>query len=97
MNPILHNISLILLSVGIILLTVYITKASSNGFKTSDVILMEQQELEKRRRGLTNEENIYDYRPSKIYKKMFSEPSVWLGYSDFDETEIKNKIYVKSS
>ena len=96
MNHILYNISLIILSFGIILLTVYITKASSNGFKTSDVILMEQQ-LERQRRGLTNEENIYDYRPSKVYKKMFSNPSVWLGYSDFDENEIKNKIYVKSS
>ena len=44
MNHILHNISLIILGLGIILLTVYITKASSNGFKTTDVILMEQQE-----------------------------------------------------
>lgn len=97
MNHILYNISLIILSLGIILLTVYITKASSNGFKTSDTILMEQQELERQRRGLSSEESIYDYRPSKMYKKMFSNPSVWLGYSDFDENEIKNKIYVKSA
>lgn len=97
MNHILHNISLIILGLGIILLTVYITKASSNGFKTTDVILMEQQELERRRRGIKPDESIYDTRPSKVYKKMFSEPSVWVGYSEFDENDIKEKIYVKSA
>lgn len=97
MNHILYNISLIILGLGIILLTVYITKASSNGFKTTDVILMEQQELEMRRRGIKPEGNIYDSRPSKVYKKMFSDPSNWFGYADFDESEIKDKIYVKSA
>lgn len=96
MNHILHNISLIILGIGIILITVYITKASSNGFKTTDMILMEQQELERRRRGLNPNESIYDFRPSKVYKKMFSDPSVWIGYSDFDENEIKEKIFVKT-
>ncbi len=97
MNHILHNISLIILGLGIILLTVYITKANSNGFKTTDVILMEQQELERRRRGLQPEESIYESRPSKVYKKMFSDPSVWFGYADFDENDVKEKIYVKSA
>ncbi len=97
MNHILHNISLIILGLGIILLTVYITKATSNGFKTTDVILMEQQELERRRRGFKPDESIYDTRPSKVYKKMFSDPSNWFGYADFDENEIKEKIYVKSA
>ena len=96
MNHMLHNISLIILGFGIILLTVYITKATSNGFKTSDVILMEQQELERRRRGFKPEESIYDNKPSKVYKKMFSDPSNWLGYADFDENDVKEKIYVKS-
>jgi hypothetical protein len=97
MNHILHNISLIILGLGIILLTVYVTKATSNGFKTTDVVLMEQQELEKRRRGFKPDESIYDTRPSKVYKKMFSDPSNWFGYADFDENEIKEKLYVKSA
>jgi len=95
MNHILHNISLLMLGLGIILLTVYITKATSNGFKTTDIILMEQQELERRRRGIKSDESIYDTRPSKVYKKMFSDPSNWFGYADFDENDIKEKIYVK--
>ena len=95
MNHILHNISLIILGLGIILLTVYVTKATSNGFKTTDVILMEQQELEKRRRGFKPDESIYNNRPSKVYKKMFSDPSNWFGYADFDENDIKEKMYVK--
>ncbi len=97
MNHILYNISLITLGLGIILITVYITKATSNGFKTTDVILMEQQELEARRRGLNTTESVYDSRPSRVYKKMFSDPSVWFGYSDFDENEVREKIYVKST
>lgn len=97
MNHILYNISLIILGLGIILLTVYITKATSNGFKTTDVILMEQQELERRRRGISSQGDIYDSRPSKVYKKMFSDPSNWFGYADFDENEVKEKIYVKSA
>jgi hypothetical protein len=84
-----------MLGLGIILLTVYITKATSNGFKTTDIILMEQQELERRRRGIKSDESIYDTRPSKVYKKMFSDPSNWFGYADFDENDIKEKIYVK--
>ena len=93
----LHNISVLVLGLGIILLTVYITKATSNGFKTTDIILMEQQELERRRRGLQPDENIYDARPSKVFKKMFAEPSVWTGYSDFDEKDVKKKIYVTNA
>jgi hypothetical protein len=30
-----------------------------------------------------------------VYKKMFSDPSNWFGYADFDENEIKQKIFVK--
>lgn len=97
MNHILYNFSLIILFLGIILLTVYITKASSNGFKTTDIILMENQEIERKRRGMNYNETIYDSRPSKIFDKMFLRPSVWTGYDDFDENEIKDKIYVKNA
>lgn len=97
MNHILYNFALIMLFGGIILLTIYITKASANGYKTSDIILMEQQKIENQRRGMYSDKTIYDSRPSKIFDKMFLQPSVWVGYDDFDENEIKNKIYVKNA
>jgi hypothetical protein len=96
MNHILHNISIIILSLGIILITVYITKASSNGFKTTDIILMDHHEKERMRRRNIPNESIYDYRPSKVYNKMFTDHSVWHGYSDFDENEVKKKMYITS-
>ena len=92
MNHILHNISLIILAVGIILLTVYITKASSNGYVSYDKYLLNKQSGLKR---IQPEQNIYDYRVSKEYKKMFSQPSIWMGYQDYDPNEKTDKIYVK--
>jgi len=91
MNHILYNISLLILVVGIILMTVYITKASNNGFKTSD-----KQILDKRLK-LTDKpyQSIYDYKVNKEYQKMFSQPSIWMGYQDYDPKEKSQKIYVK--
>jgi hypothetical protein len=91
MNHILHNISLIILGFGLILLVVYITKASSNGFQTTDVINMQNNNLRQRPSGDT----IYDYKVSKEYKKMFVEPSIWQGYQTFDPNNIPQKIYIK--
>jgi hypothetical protein len=92
MNHILHNISLIFLVLGIILMTVYITKASSNGFQTNDVQLLAKEGL-RRREPM---KSIYDYRVSKEYEKMFSQPSIWLGYQDFDPADQPQKLFVKS-
>lgn len=91
MNHILYNISLLILVVGIILMTVYITKASNNGFQTSD-----KQILNKRLK-LTDKpyQSIYDYKVNKEYQKMFSQPSIWMGYQDYDPKEKSQKIYVK--
>jgi hypothetical protein len=97
MNHILYNFALIMLFGGIILLTIYITKASSNGYKTTDIILMEQQKIENQRRGMESNKTIYDSKPSKIFDKMFLQPSVWVGYDDFDENDIRDKIYVKNA
>lgn len=91
MNHILHNISLIILGFGLILLVVYITKASSNGFQTTDVINMQNNMLRQRH----NDINIFDYKVSKEYKKMFSEPSIWQGYQSFDPADIPQKIFIK--
>jgi hypothetical protein len=71
-------------------MVVYITKASSNNFLTTEQMLMSKD-----REPKNMEESIYDYRVSKEYKKMFSEPSVLFGYASFDEKAIPDKLYVK--
>ena len=81
MNHILHNISMILLFFGIILMTVYFTKASNNGFETT-----EKKNLQNVRRRETYQ-SIYDYRVTDDYEKMFIQPSMWLGYQDYDPKE----------
>jgi hypothetical protein len=92
MNHILHNISLVILATGIILMTIYITKASNNGYMSYEKSLINLQSGLRRRE---TPDNIYDYRVSKAYKKMFSQPSVWAGYQDFDPEEKTDKIFVK--
>jgi hypothetical protein len=66
---------------GIIFLTVYVTKASNNGFLTFQERTMIQDTILKR---LNKKQSIYNYRVSEDYKKMFTEQSVWLGYQTFD-------------
>ena len=91
MNHILHNISLIILALGIILMTVYITRASTNSFLT-----MKEQLLNKQA-GLRRNyepENIYDYKVSKAYRRMFKEPSIWMGYQEFDPDDKTEKLYI---
>jgi hypothetical protein len=90
MNHILYNISLLILVVGIILMTVYITKASNNGFQTSDKLNLNKNYLIEK-----PYKTIYDYKVNKEYEKMFSQPSIWMGYQDFDPKEQSQKIYVK--
>jgi len=90
MNHVIHNIAVIILSVGIVMMIVYITKASSNNFLTTEQILMLQKKEPE-----NIEESIYDYRVSKEYKKMFSEPSVLFGYQTLDENAVPEKLYVK--
>jgi hypothetical protein len=96
MNYILYNIALIFICWGIILMTIYITKASTNSFKTTNQILLEKQEYLKNNSLQPDNEIIYDLKPSNIYNKMFSNSSVWFGYSDFNEKDITDKIYIKS-
>jgi hypothetical protein len=91
MNHILYNISLVILVIGIILMTVYITKATNNGYLT-----YHKQILNKRAKIIGKpHQSIYDYKVNKEYQKMFSQPSIWMGYQDFDAKEKSQKIYVK--
>ncbi len=91
MNHILYNFSIIILGLGIILMTIYITKASNNNFMTEEQILLNKQAGLRRR---SNEIDIYNYRISKEYSKMFTQPSVLLGYQDFypDENEVQKQL-----
>lgn len=82
MNNILYNISLLILFIGSIMITIYITKASY-----INCIMANEQELP---------QNIYDYRVSKVYNKMFSQPSIWLGYQEFDPEYKTEKLYIKN-
>jgi hypothetical protein len=73
-------------------MTVYITKASNNSYLTYDKqIINNQAKLNKVKPYNT----IYDYKVNKEYQKMFSQPSIWMGYQDYDPKEKSQKIYVQ--
>jgi hypothetical protein len=90
---IVNNISIILLFSGIIFLSIYLTKATSNNYQTTNEILLQQQN---RYNKPINNDTIYDIKPSKVYKKMFLNPSIGFGYNEFDEKDVTDKIYVKT-
>jgi len=92
MNYILYNISLIILFIGIIMMTVYITKASNFNYMTNKQKLLIRQNLRRKEPV----QNIYDYRVSKEYEKMFTQPSIWLGYQDFDPEHQTEKLCIKT-
>jgi hypothetical protein len=90
MNHILYNISLVILFIGIILMTVYITKASNNGYMTY------HKQLKNKEKAIVKPyETIYDYNVNKEFQKMFSQPSIWMGYQDYHSKEQSQKIFVK--
>jgi hypothetical protein len=68
MNHILHNISLVILFFGIILITVYITKAYNTNKCRAEPTDIDSD---------NNDTDIYDERPNQIFKKMFQNTSVW--------------------
>ena len=91
MNYILYFIALIILSV--IILIFYI----SNKTTKSNQELFEELLIKQEDKNLQiYDEMIYDLKPSNIYSNMFSNPSIWFGYSDFNEKDVTDKIYVKS-
>jgi hypothetical protein len=80
MNHIIHNISIILIFFGIILLTVNLTKS----YNRCPKIIVPKQEID--------QNTINQDRPSRIYTKMFSEPDIWMGYADFDTKNFKTTL-----
>jgi hypothetical protein len=72
MNQIIHNISVILIFFGAILLTYNLTKSYSK------CTIVKQNEM-------TDGDQILDQEnPSLIYEKMFRQSDLWMGTADFD-------------
>ncbi len=78
MNHILYNIAVIMLLVGTIILTSYITKEynkQNNNQNTTCNLNNNEKE--------PTVDEVYKMRPSNIYKVMFNEPSIWQGYQSY--------------
>ena len=80
MNHIIHNISIIFIFFGIILLTYNLSKSYN---KCNNII---------HEKSVINQNNINQDRPSKIFNKMFDSPEIWMGYADFDTKNFKSKL-----
>jgi hypothetical protein len=84
MNALLHTISILILLTGIILLTIYITKAYNNGFH-------KVQQLGLRTKPINND--IYNEKVNDIFKTMFTESSILKDYQSFNENDKNIKLY----
>ena len=82
MNHLLYNISIIMLLIGILMLTYYLTKAYNNNNQITDNDINDNDNI------ITPLDDMYNMRPSKTFKVMFNEPSIWQGYETNDN---KNK------
>ena len=80
MNHIIHNISIILIFFGIILLTYNLTKS----YNKCSIPVQQKEEV--------NQNTVNQDRPSKVFNKMFNSPDVWMGYADFDTKNFKTKL-----
>lgn len=92
MNHVLYNISLIVLAVGIILLTVYITRSSTSPYLAYGDMLKKQ--YEERQQQRVQATDVFDYRYSKVFKDMFSQPSIWQGFQDYKPDELARKTII---
>jgi hypothetical protein len=83
MNHILYNISIIMLLLGIILLTYYLTKANN---KPDNSFCLKEANITN-----TQVEDAYKMRPSEIFHVMFNNPSLWQGYETVKVTNTIKK------
>ena len=79
---IIRNLSVLILFFGIIIMTVYITKSYGNRFNNQIMRKARLDIKKKEMNKLLKKHN--SERPSKVFGNMFSEPTVWMGYSDQD-------------
>lgn len=80
MNHIIHNISIILIFFGVILLTYNLTKS----YNKCSVVVQQKQDVDK---NIVNQD-----KPSKVFTKMFNSPDIWMGYADFDTKNFKSTL-----
>lgn len=86
MNHILYNISLIILCLGIILMTIYVTKS----YNTNTYISSETDPQTKEAMN----QDAYTQRPATIFKDMFLQNSSWLNkYQSIDNSAQPN-LYI---
>ena len=93
MDNIIHNVSLIILIFGIIMVTIYITRATKSPYMTRDEMMIKQL----KNKYYSKNTSIYDARPNKIFRRMFTQPSIWQGYQKFDPKESMTKIFIKTT
>ena len=96
MNEIIYNISLVVLSIGFILMIIYITIIITKKTKTCQTC---QPCSINNITTSTNLNQIYDDRPSITYKKMFENAEIGFGYQDFDvnDNSSTTSFYIKSN
>jgi hypothetical protein len=81
MNLVIYRISLIILSLGFILMVIYITIIITRNTSYKNILSSIQT---------SDPKLIYDERPSLYYVKMFDNPEVGFGYQDFDINDNSN-------
>ena len=91
MNSILHNISILILGTGIIMIVIYITKVNNNSYvlpKQNGLIIKNSSENE-------NVNDIYNEKTSDIFKSMFSQSSLIQDYQTLNINDKTDKLYIK--
>jgi hypothetical protein len=91
MNSILHNISILILGTGIIMIVIYITKVNNNSYvlpKQNGLIIKNSAENE-------NVNDIYNEKTSDIFKSMFSQSSLIQDYQTLNINDKTDKLYIK--
>jgi len=97
MNNIIYNISLILLSLGFILMVIYITIILTKNTRSCIYNNNNNNNNNKSSISTISSNIIYDDRPSLTYVKMFNQPSIGLGYQDFDANDNITSFYTKTN
>ena len=97
MDNIVYNISLIILSLGFILMIIYITIIITKQLNKCPINNNCDNNINNINKNNLNQ--IYDDRPSITYKKMFENPEVGFGYQDFDvnANSVSTSFYIKSN
>lgn len=82
----LRNISIIFLFFSVILLTVYFTRIN---YIEDDTMRFKNKYIDLLKK--IRENSYYNRRPTRVYRKMFVLPSVWMGYADRSSLDVIKK------